>query len=318
MTAHIEFNSWESRIMFHSPSYNVHNNKEQRNIKFIPHAHSERGKTEWFCRHTAASYDYMQPALKVFSPSLVVVVVVACACVCLYTHRRRCEEEKIQIFPPNFEHKKDQQKMCVSLAEGTFLMFLRWNFRSSKFEWNFETFVAMTKLRKHPSRPNTLSPPQTILPICMLYTRACKRLRATFNGILHGFSLIYSPFIQLYQLVGLFLLLGLHFKHLRIQLQHVIVLTSVAVTEKCSRCVFHGSHVWNDWAELTKRATCCRTFASLSLSLAFLSRAPTHAPLLPLKCAIKRYKMYEKWLTFEWCWWGEREENSVKLRERMV
>lgn len=39
-------------------------------------------------------------------------------CLCtVYTSQARCEEEKIQIFPPNFKHKKDQQK---SFAEGFF------------------------------------------------------------------------------------------------------------------------------------------------------------------------------------------------------
>lgn len=56
----------------------------------------------------------------------------------------------------------------------------------------------------------------------------------------------HSPFVQSNQLLRFLLFVGFQFKHLRIKLQHVVVLASVAVKEKCGRCVSYGSHFWND------------------------------------------------------------------------
>lgn len=251
----------------------------------------------------------MQPALKVFSPSLIVCVV--CACICaLYTHRKRdVKRKKFKFFHRISSTKKINKKVLLrDFSHFRQISNVKFWVKFWKFDGDDETAKIFHQCRIHSHYLKPFFP-----SVCCIL--GSKRLRAIFNGFLHDFSLIYSPFIQFYQLVGLFLLLGLHFKHLRIQLQHVIVLTSVAVTEKCSRCVFHGSHVWNDWRELTKRATCCRNKNLFGDSLSIFSHRTNTLTTFLLKYAIKRYKMYEKWLSLD-CISELKERKFLYFNER--
>lgn len=49
------------------------------------------------------------------------------------------------------------------------------------------------------------------------------------------------PIVQLYELLGLFLVLSLHLQYLWIELQHIVELPSVSLTKKVC-CVLHRCH----------------------------------------------------------------------------